>query len=145
MKPVLKVRKKQSGFTLLEAIVAIVILSSVGIATYSWFNTSLNSLIKADNVTQHSVLMGDLQAYFSTLNVQAETTQRIAINEYEIEWTSKLVEPEQEGRNPGGGLTLFRFGLYDVAVLVFLEGRVISEFSIRKVGYKRVRQPQKEF
>lgn len=133
-------KKALRGFTLLEAMVAIVVLASSSLALYSWYGTSLNALEKANNISEHSLLMGDLDAFLSTLNLQGETQQQFQINDYTIRLQATLIEPFQESRTGVGALGLYRMGLYRVVLNVTQDKRAVGEFETRLVGYTKVRQ-----
>ena len=83
--------------------------------------------------------MDDLQAYFTTLNLQQEGTQRMQVNGFDVTVTATLVEPIQQGRSTAGGLSNFDLGLYDVDVDVRKNDRLIGQYLTRLAGYRRVR------
>ena len=131
----------QSGFTLLEAIVALVLLSTSGIALYAWLNASLLGLTRVDNVVELDQVVADLDAYFTTINLQQETSQVLEVNGYDVRWEAYLVEPKQMGRHGSGALGIHELGLFDVDVEVSRGGVEVGTYQTRVVGYKRVREP----
>ncbi len=134
----MKVRR-QKGFSLLEAIVALTILASSGVALFSWFSVTYDGLIRLQEVQARHQLMDDLHAYFSTLNIQEETTQRMRVNGFDVTWKAELLEPKQTGRGLTGGLSNFDLGLYDVDIEIGIEKRIVGRYQTRLVGYRRVR------
>lgn len=131
--------KTASGFTLLEAVVALVILSTSGMALYGWLNTSLSGLNRVQDTVELRQVMEELDSYFATLNIQAEVQRDMRVNEYDISWQAILVEPGQPGRSGAGTLGRYELGLYDVAVQVYKGQRAVGEYRTRLVGYRRVR------
>lgn len=135
----MKLNNHQSGFSLLEAIIAMTILATSGVALLSWYSTTFEGLIRLEAVQEKHQLMDDLDAYFSTLNIQGETRQKIQVNGFDVTWESVLVEPVQRGRSGTGGLSNFDLGLYDVSVQIDRNDRDIGGYQMRLVGYKKVR------
>ena len=133
---VLRQKNRQSGFTLLEAVVAIVILSTSGLAVYSWLSTSLDGLRRVNDTVALKQLTDDLDAYFHVLQVDAETDRRFDLNGYNISWTAKLVEPRRVGVYPLGLPSDYEFGLYDLDVIIQKRGRDIGSYQTRNVSYK---------
>ena len=140
----MKARNRQTGFSLLEAIVALTILATSGIALFSWFSVTYDGLIRLQDIQERHQLMDDLHAYFSTLNIQQETSQRMAVNGYVVDWRSQLVEPKQMGRSSAGALGNFDLGLYDVDIVINKDDRFIGEYETRLVGYESVRDISNE-
>lgn len=132
-------RRHQQGFSLLEAIVAMTIMATSGLALFSWFSQSYEGFIRLEEVQARHQLMDDLDAYFATLNIQQEQSQRIQVNGFEVVWTSKRVEPVQQGRSSVGGLSNFELGLYDVNIEISRDQRLIGEYQTRLAGYRQVR------
>ena len=139
----MKVRP-QKGFSLLEAIVALTILASSGVALFSWFSVTYDGLIRLQEVQARHQLMDDLHAYFSILNIPDETNQRMQVNGYDVMWKAELVEPKQIGRSSVGGESNFDLGLYDVDIEISRDGRVIGTYETRLVGYEKVRDVDDE-
>ena len=132
-------KAKGKGFSLLEAIVAMTILATSGLALFSWFSVSYDGLIRLEEIQENNEVMDDLYAYFATLNIQEETAREIEINGYKISWRANLIEPKQQGRSLLGGLSNFDLGLYMVSIEVKKRDQLIGDFHIRRVGYQRVR------
>ncbi|MFT7222412.1 MAG: general secretion pathway protein I [Candidatus Azotimanducaceae bacterium] len=124
---------------MLEAIVAMTILATSGVALFSWFSASYEGLIRLEEIHEKQQLMDDLDAYFSTLNVRGEQRQEIKVNGFDVIWESTLADSMQQGRNGSGGLSNFDLGLYDVNVSIVKNDREIGDYEMRLVGYQKVR------
>ena len=127
---------RQFGFSLLEAIVALTILSTSSIALYSWLGTSLNVLERVDEVYEVSEVLRNFEAHLSSMNLQSETTESYRINGYEVRWQARLLEPKQRARAGVDGSGKFDIGLYGIEGKIYDGSKLIGEFSTRLVGYQ---------
>ena len=135
---------EQQGFSLLEAIVALTVLATSGVAVFSWFSVTYDGLIRLQEVQARHQLMDDLHAYFSTLNVRSESKQQMRLNGYDVLWQAKLVEPKRVGRGLAGGVSNFDLGLYSVSISISQDHHLIGEYETRLVGYQKVRNISNE-
>lgn len=136
--------KSQRGFSLLEAMVALTLLATTGVAIFSWFSVTYDGLIRLQDVQARHQLMQDLHAYFSTVNLQRESNQQLHINGFDVVWRAELVEPKQIGRSELGSESNFDLGLYDIDIEINRDGRLIGEYETRLVGYEKVRDISNE-
>jgi general secretion pathway protein I len=129
----------QRGFSLLEAIVALTILATSGVALFGWFSVTYDGLEKVEVVQSRHRLMENLQVFFSTVNIQEEGSHRMSVNGYEVDWRATLVEPEQIGRAAGGAMSNFDLGLYDVEITISQDAKNLGIYHTRLAGYRKVR------
>ena len=132
----------QRGFSLLEAIVALALLASVGMALLSWLNGSLISLRRVQEVAAVQATARDALAYLDTINPMLTPQGETELGEWRLRWQAHEVEPAREGADYPGGIGLFDVGLYDTRVWLEWDGRAIEEFVLRQVGYRKVREQQ---
>lgn len=134
-------RRNVNGFTLLEAIVAIVLIASVGMSLLAWINNSLASVSRVADRQREAEITRTALAYLETLNIAEQPQGSVEIGELVLNWSAELVEPERDGRVLfGGGVTPYRYGLYRVAARVTEADHQRAAFQVRLVGFKRVRQ-----
>lgn len=133
-----KLAKLQTGFTLLEAMVAIVLISVVGMALYSWVNVSTISITRAIDVKEQSDVIESAVAFISQLNPEKYPEGAELVGEYTVRWTSELQGSKQNNRR-GGGPGFFEVGLYNVSIFVERKGRLVGQYTTRLVGYEKVR------
>lgn len=126
----------QKGFTLLEAIVALVILSTSGMTIYAWLGTSLDSFRRVNDTVELNQLSKDLDAYFRSLQLKTESSQTIQLNGYQIEWQASLVEPKKDGIHPSGAMNAFELGLYNLEVNIFRNNYQVGTYYTRVVGHE---------
>lgn len=132
-------RLRSQGFSLLEAIVAIVLLSSTGIALYSWINSSLMSVNRVRDVMEQQQIVRETLPYIEIINPMIAGTGRQHLGQYELQWDAKLVEDIRDGVEFPDGVSVYQLGLYRVDVKV-LRGNENFSYSVRQVGYKKVRE-----
>lgn len=134
--------KKYSGFSLLEAIVALVLISSTGLALFSWMNTNTLSLQRVQSVQQRNIATRNALMYINTINPLQTPQGSTILGSYVVNWTSRVLEAPKDGVNNMGAPGFYQVGLYDVQVEVTdLEKQVLAKFNVRQVGYLQVRKP----
>lgn len=139
----ISLERKLSGFTLLEAIVALAILSSGTIALYSWYSTVLLGLNAAEERLQVVEFSRNVEAHLSTLNLQSESSGDYRSNGFSAKWSAQLVEPKKDGKTLSGGPGYYQLGLYDLSIDIVREADsvVVGEMKTRLAGHTGVRIP----
>ena len=131
--------QKIRGFSLLEAIVAIVLISSSGIALYGWINSSLMSVNRVRDVMVEQRVVRETLPFVQTINPMLLSNGYKRLGKYEISWSSTLMEPPQDGVDFPAGLSIYQLGLYNLQVTVKIEDDFFS-YEIRQVGFQKVRE-----
>jgi len=132
----------QRGFSLLEAIVALALLASVGMALLSWLNGSLISLRRVQDTVAAQAAARNALAWLETVNPMEKPEGETDLGEWRIRWRADVIEPPSEGAGYPNGISLFDVGLYDTQVWLERDGRIVEQFTLRQVGYHKVRQQQ---
>jgi general secretion pathway protein I len=129
---------KNAGFSLLEAIVAMVLIATAGLALFSWINTSFISLnrIQAANA-QAAAEMNALQ-FMQTVNPMLTPSGNTTLGRLKIEWQAR---PASEVRRNVTDSELpgpFQVALYDTDVTVEeLPDVPRYHLSVKLLGYER--------
>ncbi len=131
----------QSGFTLLEAVVALVIISVSGMAIFEWLNSTLSNVEKVQQNQQQNQAIRNALAYMETVNPMLETSGKEELQPYLLSWKATLLEPIKEGSLRFGGKGLYDFGLYQVDLEITDNNQLVTEITLRKTGYKQARTP----
>ena len=130
----------QRGFTLLEAIVALVLVSGAGMALFSWVNTNIATLYRVQEASARAEATRNALEYLRTVNPMRTPEGETPLGEYSVRWRSSSLSPVMDGVNQFQGISLYQFALYDSHVeLVRASGEPWFDFELRQVGYKRVR------
>lgn len=132
---------KQPGFTLLEAIVALVLIATTGMALFSWVNTNLISLQRVQTFQQRYDATQSGLTFMQTVNPSAEPTGRATVGHYTITWQATVIKPPKDGVDSMGTKSLFQISLYDIEVVI--KGKeddtLLAQFTVQQIGYKQVR------
>ena len=132
-------RRAAAGFTLLEAIVALVVFTMGAFALSGWLATNVIALgrIKAQQEREH-VMASALDLVRRSNPMQAEEGYR-ELGDMAVRWKATLIEPAKPSVSQGGSPGLYAVGLYDVDVRVSRASREIHQFRVRQVGWRQVR------
>jgi len=132
---------RQAGFTLLEAIVALVIFASVGSALYAWITVSLNGITRVEASRQRDEAIQAGLAMIEHVNPMAQPQGELDAGHYTVSWNSEPIESPRDGLTPTGRVSLYRVGLWRVQVTV--EGiKEPVRFTTRKAGWQQARVPE---
>jgi general secretion pathway protein I len=130
----------QSGFTLLEAIVALVLISGTGMALFGWINTNIATLYRVQETSARAEATRNALEYLRTINTMQSPVGEIPMGGYSVRWRSSLLSPVVDGVNRAEGISLYQFALYETHVEIIREsGESWIAFELRQVGYKKVR------
>jgi len=133
--------KKQHGFTLLEAIVSLVLIAGVGMALFSWINTNLISLHRIQQTQSRHDATRNALAFIRSVNPLETPQGEETLGIYTFEWQSTAVQLPKDVISSAGAVGLFQIGLYEMQITVYKDDELITTFTVRHVGYKQVREP----
>lgn len=128
------------GFTLLEAIVALVLISTVGMATFGWINRSLDTLARIQDAQAHDLAVRNALDWMETVNPMLQPRGRERLGSLTISWDSSEIQARRDGVGRGGGLSLYQLALYETEVVVVEGDLERARFSLRQVGFELVRE-----
>ncbi|MCD0420814.1 type II secretion system GspH family protein [Rubrivivax sp. JA1024] len=109
-------RRRQAGFGLLEAIVALVLLASTGTAVFAWINTSLDAVRRVRDREAVDARLAQMAAWAQTLDlVRAPEGEAEIAPGLRVRWTARPLRPLQPvAPLPGGTGTPWRIALYEL-------------------------------
>lgn len=133
--------KSQRGFTLMEAIVALVLISATGMALFGWINSSLGSLARLRDADARAEATVNALEYMNSVNPMLIPEGRADLGAYRIRWRAAAATAAQDGANYPQGISLYQLALYDTAIRVEkMDGSPWFELTLRQVGFKKVRE-----
>jgi prepilin-type N-terminal cleavage/methylation domain-containing protein len=129
-----------SGFTLIETIVALVILASAVAVFSSFLSGQLNGAGRveqaADSYDRH---MNALEIA-TAINPMATPQGTFDLGTYRIAWSSQLIgEVRQSSRYPAGR-GIFKVGLYRIT-FSFIGDTQTAPIAVTRLGYRRDNEP----
>ncbi len=132
------------GFTLLEAIVALVLLAGTGMALFAWLNTNLLSLQRVEASRQRDAVMRGALEYATTLNPMLQPTGERQLGAYTLNWRSEPIFPPRDGVGRVGTQGYYRVGFYRVELEIRQDEELVARFEIKQPGYEQVRYPSED-
>lgn len=132
--------RRQAGFSLLEAIVALTIFSICTMALYAWMSVNQTTLVRVQ-ARDASVRDGRAAlAMLELVNPMAEPTgDRKLPGGLEVRWSSSEIVPSAPGMGASGNMLAFDLALYEMEVSALRQGREVAHFKVRRAGWKTVR------
>ena len=128
------------GFTLLEAIVALVLLSTSGIAIYSLINSNLIGFNRVRAVATRTVAVRNALEWMHQINPAETPEGTTESNGLRIDWQARPLAPMIDGHGYPRNISYYQMGLFDTEVAVSRDGDEIAFFHLRQVGYRKVRE-----
>lgn len=126
------------GFTLLEAIVALVVFTMGAFALYGWLATNVKTLERIQARREVANLRLSALDMVQLVNPMSEPAGKRAVGLLEVRWTSRALAPPRQSVTQVGLPTLFQVGLFEVDVRVLSQSREVDRFTVRQVGYRQV-------
>lgn len=129
---------RASGFALLEAIVALVLLAGAGLALFSWIQQNLQTATRIEQKQRETRMLRNAQSFIETVNPALRLDGSFVTDGLRVEWRSELMTPLQVNSSlvPGGQGT-WLVGLYRLSVEVGdgAAPKALS-FSVMRHGWK---------
>jgi general secretion pathway protein I len=133
-------RSAQRGFTLLEAIVAMVLISTLGGALLSWLNTEIVSLGRMQDSSARAEATANAVEFMENVNPMLRPEGKVSFAAFGLAWQARATTPIQDGTSYPQGIGLYQLAMYDTTVqLAHGDGSEWFKFTLAQVGYKRVR------
>ena len=128
-----------AGFTLLEAIVAMVIFSMGAFALYGWLSTNTITLQRIHHRRQIAELRTSALEVMRLVNPMLEPSGQREVADLQVSWSAKPVAPPRASVTQVGLPNIFQVGLYEADVRVLQGGQARDGFTLRLLGYRQVR------
>lgn len=126
---------QQRGFTLLEAIVALVILAGACMALFAWINTSLNQLQRAELYVEATPTINSTAQYLKTVNLAQRPSGTLTSGNISVDWHATAIETDAT-RNSDYSGSNFLLSLYDVELIARGQTHSLPALHTRIVNYR---------
>ena len=127
---------KQRGFSLLEAIVSLVILSGVLVASFTWFDSILTATHKANQKLKSDQIAYSFLAELNPSLLADDTKGVSHYGDYLVRWKAEPIDTA-DGVMTNGVSSAFKLSLFEVKFDVSKDDSLISSYKTRKVGFKK--------
>ena len=127
----------ERGFSLVEAIVALVVLSLVFTATWGWFGTATTSTKRIEQALALPDVFSQFIVRIELEDLQSLQSGSYQIGQYEVVWQASVdrqSDKELYRRQPAWIVALF-----NINVSIFADGNIVSEFQTKAL--KQWRDP----
>lgn len=132
--------KRSKGFTLLEAIVAMVLISTLGASLFLWLNNSLAGLYRAERAESENAAKLQILEYIKSVNPMRASEGRQDFGTFKLEWSAKPITNIFDGTNYPEGVGTYQLALYEVLCNARNnDGNPWFDMTIKQTGYKKVR------
>lgn len=134
--------KTQSGFSLLEAIVALSILAMAAMALYGWLNSNLLLLKRVDDVYQSVEAVESALEWISILDPYEQPSGEQEIAGTLVSWRFVPVGTSLPARDMHGNLSVNDAQLFRAEVIIRRGEKQLARFDMTQLGLQAKRQPQ---
>jgi general secretion pathway protein I len=129
-----------TGFTLIEAIVALVLISSTGMALFAWINTNIMTLGRIQAIDAENEATRNVLEYMDAVNPMLTPEGSVDLGSFRLRWQSEASAEIRDGANYPYGVSLYQLGLYQTKISVAKSnGQDWFKLELKQVGYKKVR------
>ena len=134
-------RSHARGFTLLEPIVALVIISGAGMALFSWINDSIGTLQRLQQNAARNAATHNAIEFMQSVNPMLDPDGERDFGAYRVHWNAAATTPVHDGVGYPSGQDVYQFALYRTHVVaVTADDPHWIELDMKLVGYKKVRE-----
>jgi general secretion pathway protein I len=128
------------GFSLLEAMVAMVLLATAGMALFSWINASVISLRRVEDANARSEAKVNAIEFMQTVNPMLRPEGQMDLGDYRIAWKTSAITNVMDGSAYPRGQSLYELALYQTVVRAYRgTDELWFDFQMKQVGHKKVR------
>jgi general secretion pathway protein I len=138
--------RKQQGFTLIEAIVAMVLIATTGMALFSWINSNIITLSRVQDINATNTATANALEYLNTINPWATPEGKTELGPYQMNWKAIATTETRDGVAYPYSIGLYQINMYQTKVsLQKPDGQFWFAFELQQVGYKKVRVISNDF
>lgn len=129
--------KKVAGFTLIESLVALVILTGIFSVVWNWFATAITSTAKIEHAIAQPAVFDAFIERLQLVDLKTKRQGVINLDTYEIRWVASIERESTNDvfrRQPGWIVALF-----NIQCDVYFNNKIITNFTTKQ--YAQWRDP----
>lgn len=123
---------RQLGFSLIETLVALVILGTTFSIVWGWFGSAAISTSKIENAMAMPMVFDELTDHLDTVELQFIQNGSINVADYDVEWIASVDRQSNKEfyrKQPAWIVTLF-----DIHAEIRRNGQLVDEIHFKHVG-----------
>ncbi len=133
--------RKQRGFTLIEAIVALVLIATTGMALFGWINSNIITLNRVQEINAVNAATVNAVEYMNNINPMAVPEGQTNLGFCRLSWKAEAATETRDGAGYPYSTSLYQLNMYQTKVtLQKPDGQFWFAFTLQQVGYKKVRE-----
>ncbi len=133
-------RRTQRGFTLMEAIVSLVLIATTGMALFSWVNSNIITLNRVQESNAENAATLNAVEYMHGINPMNSPQGQASLGAYRLSWNAEAITEPLDGASYPVGVSLYQVAMYQTKISVQKsDGQFWFAFTLQQVGYKKVR------
>lgn len=134
--------ERHAGFGLLEALVALVLLSSIGFTLLAWVQQNLDTVQRLRSFYAEQDARRTVVEWAASVNPMDSPNGETVLGGLRLQWTGEMLGERVSQTGYPQGIGLHDVALYRLTVRVLRERESEPWFSesIDVIGYKRVRE-----
>lgn len=133
--------RKQRGFTLIEAIVALVLIGTTGMALFGWINTNIITLNRVQETNAENAATINALEYMNSINPMVSPEGQVNLGSCHLSWKAEATTEPRDGAGYPYGISLYQLGMYQTKITIRKpDGQFWFAFTMQQVGYKKVRE-----
>jgi general secretion pathway protein I len=133
-------KRKQRGFTLIEAIVSLVLIATTGMALFSWINGNIITLNRVQEINAENAATVNAVEYMNSINPMLTPEGKINLGSCRLSWKTEAGAELRDGVGYPFGTSLYKLSMYQTKVTVQKpDEQFWFAFTLQQVGYKKVR------
>lgn len=134
-------KNPQLGFTLIEAIVALVLIGSTGMALFGWINTNIITLNRVQEINAQSEATRNIIEYMNAVNPMITPEGDVSFGSYRVTWQAEVSSDIKDGANYPKGVGFYQLAMYRTNIKARkVSGEPWFDITLQQVGYKKVRE-----
>jgi|GEM_PF-349636 len=138
-----KKRRHSLGFTLIEVIVAMVLVGGVGMALFSWINGSVVALRRVEDANARNEAASNIIEYMQAVNPMLTPEGHAEFGAYQIQWKAEPLTDRVDGVVNPQGVGLYELSLYKTKINAMkTDDPSWFDLTLTLVGYKKTRGSQ---